>query len=291
MSMYSSSSPTMYSLPDDDVQFFKKNGYLIVPLSKHQLFDANTVYQWAYEIKGWPKVKGKWMAYDELNSEGERQIMKTEYFTPFHEGMSKLLREGGVPKILEQLSGYPMLLFKEKINYKAPKGFGFIAHMDAPSYDTVAKVEHLTVNIAVDPATMENGCLEVVPGSHKMEFIPDPIESKGATVPISNIDPEWCNRQTWVPAVLASGDMLIFGSHVAHRSGDNHSENSRAAIYATYSSILDGEDNFNQYYAQRRKMYPPEYEREEGKDYTDGYQFYAPSSYGELNIKVKNNGR
>jgi ectoine hydroxylase-related dioxygenase (phytanoyl-CoA dioxygenase family) len=32
----------------------------------------------------------------------------------------------------------------------------------------------------------------------------------------------------------AVGEFLVFGSHLAHRSGPNHSEFGRAAIYATY---------------------------------------------------------
>jgi ectoine hydroxylase-related dioxygenase (phytanoyl-CoA dioxygenase family) len=45
---------------------------------------------------------------------------------------------------------------------------GFDAHTDAPAYQHSGALKHLTINIAVDAATSENGCLEVVDGSHKM---------------------------------------------------------------------------------------------------------------------------
>jgi len=267
-----------YKFTDEELSFFKKNGFLILPLSKHKLFDPEVLYKWAYEIKNWPKEKGKWMAYDEINSEGERQMMKVEYFSHWHDGMSHLMREGDIPDLMSQLSGNEMCLFKEKINYKAPKGNGFSAHMDAPSYDDVAKVEHLTCNIAVDPANLENGCLEVVPGSQKMEFVPHPEEVKKHKVAVSNIDPKWEAEHEWVPAVLAPGDILFFGSHVAHRSGANNSNKSRAAVYATYCGTENnGRANYDAYYGKRRQLYPPEYEWEEGKDYTDGINLYAPA--------------
>lgn len=72
------------------------------------------------------------------------------------------------PAMLQRLSGSQMLLFKDKINYKAPNGNGFTAHLDAPAYNHICKVEHLTINIAIDDATPANGCVEVVVGSHKM---------------------------------------------------------------------------------------------------------------------------
>jgi ectoine hydroxylase-related dioxygenase (phytanoyl-CoA dioxygenase family) len=56
-----------------------------------------------------------------------------------------------------------MLLFKEKISYKLANGGSFHAHLDAPAYEHVGKIDHLTAILAVDKATMENGCLEVVP--------------------------------------------------------------------------------------------------------------------------------
>jgi len=62
-----------------------------------------------------------------------------------------------------------MVLFKHKISYKLPNGNGVQAHLDAPAYDHIGRVEHLTANIAADAATMERRCLEVVPGSHRMD--------------------------------------------------------------------------------------------------------------------------
>lgn len=48
-----------------------------------------------------------------------------------------------------------MLFFKDKVNYKLVYGNGFATHLDAPVYDHIGKIEHLTANIAVDAATLE----------------------------------------------------------------------------------------------------------------------------------------
>lgn len=167
-----------------------------------------------------------------------------------------------------------MLLFKDKINYKQPFGNGFGAHLDAPAYDHICKVEHLTANLAVDAATVENGCLQVVPGSHRMQV---DLAHGGA------ITEDWIARNDWVSVPLQPGDILFFGSHLAHRSAENRTPNSRAMIYATYSGKDDGEDLRTKYYADRRVEFPPDHERIPGKDYSAGwktYGFAAPFAKG-----------
>lgn len=145
-----------------------------------------------------------------------------------------------------------MLLFKDKINYKQPFGNGFQAHLDAPAYDHIGRIEHITANIAIDAATHENGCLEVVPGSHKMD-----VELKNG----GHISEAWEHSQTWVPVPLERGDMLIFGSHLAHRSAKNTTDKPRASLYATYHMRSDGEDLRQRYYEHRRANFPPDHGR------------------------------
>lgn len=169
-----------------------------------------------------------------------------------------------------------MLLFKDKINYKLAGGNGFGAHLDAPAYDHIGKIDYLTANLAVDDATIENGCLEVVPGSHRMDV---KFQYGG------HIDPEWEASHDWINVPLKSGDVLLFGSHLAHRSGPNRTDRSRSAVYATYHCVSDGTDLRDRYYVDRRENFPPAHEREVGKDYAAGwerYGFAAPFSKEDL---------
>ncbi|KAF5317590.1 hypothetical protein D9758_018463 [Tetrapyrgos nigripes] len=137
----------------------------------------------------------------------------------------------------------------------------------------LGNVKHLSILIAVAPATIENGCLEVIVGSHKM------------SVPIGTdvcIEQEWCDQQNWTPVPLNTGEMLIFGSYMAHRSGPNNSDQGRAAIYATYNALSDGE-----YYANRRKLWPPTADRVPGERYEEGARLYG---FGSPMLTVEENG-
>ncbi|RFU23911.1 hypothetical protein B7463_g12427, partial [Scytalidium lignicola] len=159
-----------------------------------------------------------------------------------------------------------MLLFKDKINYKGPNGNGFRAHTDAPAYDHIGKINHITANICVDESTKANGWLEVVPGSHNTEI---------ELVNGGPISPEWEKSHDWVPVPMQPGDILFFGSHLAHRSGPNRTNTFRTMIYATYHSTADGLDLREKYYQHRRIAFPPDHERKPEEDYEAGWKRYG----------------
>src|SRR5262249_531597 len=76
---------------------------------------------------------------------------------------SDFLNDARKIEILSQLMGEPAVLFKEKINFKLPGGKGFTPHQDAPAFTTFGQKYHITMMVSVDPSTIENGCLDIVP--------------------------------------------------------------------------------------------------------------------------------
>lgn len=269
----------MYTLTPAQLDAYHADGYLLVRAPDHGLFsDPHVLQHWSEEVRTWPieQSVGKWMPYFEDTPVG-KQIMRTEKFVDYHDGFRGILEGLNLRGIMKQLGGQvgvydqasssrqrfladaqPMQLFKDKINYKMPNGGGFAPHLDAPAYDHISKVEHITANIAIHPATPENGCLQVVPQSHRMKV----DFSHGG-----HIAAEWCDSHTWVPVPLAVGDILFFGSHLAHRSFANLSPFPRAMLYATYAAESDGPELREQYYSHRRVAFPPDY---------GGWRLYPP---------------
>jgi hypothetical protein len=271
----------MITLSESQISHYRTEGYLLLRAHEHDLVAPEELKHWTDEVASWPRTKGKWMPYDEINAAGETQLMRTEKFADYHTSFGKLLFGQGLAQILQQLAGGEMLLFKDKINYKSPKGNGFHAHLDAPAYDHICKIEHVTANFAIDAATTENGCLEVVPGSHKMDV---------ALAEGGRISDAWVREHEWVSVPLNPGDILFFGSHLAHKSGPNDTESRRASLYATFHGKADGNDLRERYYAHRRLAFPPDHEREENKDYEEGwktYGFAAPFSRQGIAMSTK----
>ncbi|KAG4266858.1 hypothetical protein FPRO04_13034 [Fusarium proliferatum] len=255
---------------DEQISFFKKNGYLIVRdlLQSEQVKDLQS---WAEEVRNWkPTEDSEFMPYEEVNDKGETVLCRTENFADCHNGFSNLLRSPKLLGLLNDLAEEPMLLFKEKINYKLAGSGGFAPHIDAVAYTHIKDVKHLTILLSVDPSNIRNGGLEVVDGSHEMD------------VPINKatncIERTWVDSQTWTPVELEAGELLIFTSYLAHRSGANKSSSDRKAIYATYNRACEG-DLRQGYYEHRKQEWPATHMRKAGKSYEAGaltYGFGSP---------------
>lgn len=94
-----------YTLSLQQVEAYKTQGYLLLTASEHNLVDPVELKAWTEEVKNWPKVRGKWMPYEEININGERQLMRTENFVDYQPGFSRLLHGEALRGILAQLSG------------------------------------------------------------------------------------------------------------------------------------------------------------------------------------------
>ncbi|KIW76255.1 hypothetical protein Z517_11001 [Fonsecaea pedrosoi CBS 271.37] len=255
-------------LSEEQVQSFRRNGYLVLGNVLSEV-ETGELQRWAQEVHDWTTdANSPWMPYEEINARGERVLCRTENYADSHAGLNSLLRGQKLLDLLKQLSGEEMLLFKEKINYKLAGSGGFAPHVDATAYTHIKDIKHLAILLAVDPLNMSNGGLEVVEGSHEMDV---PIG------PDHCIELGWVKQQEWTPVELKAGQVLVFGSYLAHRSGANHSNQDRKALYATYNCAREG-DLHDEYYAHRKATWPPAQLRKQGEEYKEGALRYGYGS-------------
>lgn len=95
----------MVTLSPSQIEEYRTQGYLVLRVHEHDLVNPKDLQGWTNEVANWPRVKGKWMPYDEINASGEKQLMRTEKFADYHEQFGKLLFGEGIADILKQLSG------------------------------------------------------------------------------------------------------------------------------------------------------------------------------------------
>lgn len=236
---------------------FEEDGYLhlehYLTHDQHQQLKTHTKI-----LEESPNTPGKWMKYYE--QENPTQLSRIEYYLDFFPHLNQLLNSPRLQYLIELLLGnQSSVLFKEKINFKYPGGGGFAPHQDEPAFAMFPHGFHITVCFPVDQMTPENGCLEIVPKSHQDGILPQN--------PDQTIADKWTEQHEWQPIPLQTGDILIFGSYLAHRSHPNHSNNERRAHYLTYNSKSKG-DHRLEYYQRKRNSIPPEYERDPNKTYT-----------------------
>jgi 2-aminoethylphosphonate dioxygenase len=121
--------------------------------------------------------------------------------------------------------------------------------------------------IAVDRATPESGCLEFVEEENKFLY----PNINGVLTP--EVVKKWELEKKWKPLPAESGDVVFFDSLAPHRSGPNKSDKPRRNYYLTYNVASEG-DLRHAYYIGKRTHFPPPFEREQGKDYTEGKKIY-----------------
>ena len=222
------------------VDHFRTHGWVLTDTLGAE--GAARVRSWVEEVASWPDDGGEWLHHRELTDHGPA-LCRTENFTPFHPDLHDLLRDGAMVQIAGALLGEPAVLYKEKINYKLPGGAGYAPHQDAPAYPFIAT--HVSCMVAVDDATEDNGCLEVVSGAHA-EILP--TDDGGC------IDPAVVAALDWVPVPVRAGQTLWFHSRTPHRSGPNLTSVPRRAIYPTYNARSEG-DLRDDYYREKLEQF------------------------------------
>jgi len=91
-----------------------------------------------------------------------------------------------------------------------------------------------SVYIAVDAATKENGCLQVIKKSHKMGRVNHVLSGDQAGADMERVK-EAKKRLEHIYVELEKGDAVFFHGNLLHRSDRNDSENPRWAMICCYN--------------------------------------------------------
>ena len=110
--------------------------------------------------------------------------------------------------------------------------------------------------VCVDAATIQNGCLQLAQRLNAT-LIGNEWE------PLTEAETEHIEFE---PYPTEPGDIIYFDSYVPHASEPNMTSRSRRLYFATYNRLSEG-DHLASYYADKRKNFPPDIEREQGKTY------------------------
>lgn len=89
--------------------------------------------------------------------------------------------------------------------------------------------------IAVDPATRENGCLQVIRGSHHCGRVDHTLAGDQAGADMERVN-EILKRYEHVHVEMEPGDTLFFHSNLLHRSDRNRSEQPRWSMICCYNA-------------------------------------------------------
>ena len=140
----------------------------------------------------------------------------------------------------ETLIGEPVYHFQSKLTAKDPFGGGaWEWHQDYGYwyYNGCLRPDMLSMMIALDRSDRDNGCLQVVRGSHKLGRIDHvQVSEKQNSADPARMD-HILARHDVVHCELDPGDVLIFHANTLHRSDQNLSPNRRWTLIICYNAV------------------------------------------------------
>jgi phytanoyl-CoA hydroxylase len=165
----------------------------------------------------------------ELDSTPGDDVRKVSGVAYGDELFQSLVMRPRIVEVMQQLMSENLKLFRADVLMK-PAGVGSAkgVHQDAP-YWPIEPMELWSCWMPFDPATQENGCMQVIPGSHRRGALPHVEVQDDYVVPEEHYDPE-----NLALAPMKPGSGLFFHSLLVHGTAPNTSASPRRAITMSY---------------------------------------------------------
>jgi phytanoyl-CoA hydroxylase len=189
------------ALAQDEIDFYRENGFLAVP----DLLDADELAVWraavddavAQREREHPELAEE----DEDGAEWDRAYYRKVFSQSVNlwqtsERVRGLMLDERLGKLAADLAGVDAVrIWHDQALVKQPYANYTAFHLDVP-YWSFRSADALSMWVALDDATLENGCLYYVPGSHKAEKYDNVGIGKDLGA-LFDVYPEWRD----VPAV------------------------------------------------------------------------------------------
>ena len=256
-------------LSDSQVQFFIENGYIAVPnlIESDEIEelreDTVRIARGGYPCEGVQPVSEN-LSDDQILA-NILCIHQPHFVSPV---MEKYVKHPELCGVLSQITAAHIPFWDGSVKcmqsmlFVKPSGFqGQSWHQDE-IYIPTRDRSLIGGWIAMDDATVENGCLWVIPGSHQMGYLysqkphGNPEEFDSADLESYGFD-----ETLEVPIEVKTGTVVFFNGYLLHRSRKNQGQTYRRVLVNHYCnawsllpwSIKDGERPAN---ADRRGVIP-----------------------------------
>ncbi len=165
---------------------------------------------------------GQW-AGETLNYRKIEQLEKDPLFLAYMQ--NPVFRE-----ITRQVYGDHVTIYRAMfMNKPAGRGTVLPYHQDGGTQWSLSRNPLITVWTALDDATIENGCVQVIPGSHRLGL----LSERGHTITPEQ-EAEHCRDEQSAYLEAPAGAAILLHNWLLHRSGVNQIDRPRRAFSACY---------------------------------------------------------
>lgn len=230
-------STAVIAPPSERKTFYEQNGYLIVPglLGPSEVEELREALgQVLAEAEGLETSNAKFALSAPGPVSGRRHVKRV--FNPIarHDAFRKLVSHPGVLDVVEELIGPDITLQQTKLNLKPPaEDARFEWHQDYPFFPHT-NFDLVAVMVFLDDTDEANGCLRVIPGSHKLGPLEHDFsagQAYGTEVKDKSV---FADESRWVSLVVPAGSIALHHSCTLHSSGANRSDRPRSSLIFEY---------------------------------------------------------
>lgn len=228
-------------LKEEDVEFFRENGYFLYRRGMGgDLIDAFNRH--IYDIRD-QRPMPEWAAVDEAKKYSLR------LFNPHkHDSFSRqIMKHDLVRGALAQFMGKEAVCVQSMYFYKEPGSPGQASHQDYYYIKNDPMTMIAAWTAMEDRIDEENGCLWVMPGTHKLGLLPHGAVKNLEEHEHWTEETEGVDTSKQIPVVMEKGDILFFSELLIHSSNKNRSTNRWRRSYVCHyiredSNVLHRED-------------------------------------------------
>jgi phytanoyl-CoA hydroxylase len=226
------------SITDDHIDLFNEQGYLAVKQAFTGAEVNEALVGLLHLLSGEaPDFNG--VMYEQAAAgvdvsalspeEKQDYVRKFMWFVNYDERLHAMAYHPKLLTILERIMHESPVLFQDMALLKPPRiGREKPWHQDHAYFELSLEAKVVGCWIALDEATTENGCMIIIPGSHR----------QGPVVHFKRRDWQICDtdvkNQGAVAVPLPPGGCLLFSSLIHHGTPTNHSTQRRRAVQYHY---------------------------------------------------------
>jgi ectoine hydroxylase-related dioxygenase (phytanoyl-CoA dioxygenase family) len=212
---------SLQALTQDQVDQFHTNGYLVLK-GFYPADEVQTLVDTFMAIHRNGPVEGYFSPKTAEEAKGDPLKMYPRIMHPhrFNDVARQYLLDHRLGPVLADLFGEEPLAAQSMLYFKPAGGRGQALHQDN-FYLKVDPGTCIAAWLALDHVDAENGCLEVVPGTHAMDLFCPEEADRSVSFTREYVPPPPGLAQ--VPVHMEPGDMLFFNGSLVHGSGPNTS--------------------------------------------------------------------
>jgi phytanoyl-CoA hydroxylase len=228
-----------------EIQFYQDNGYVIIDdfLSADELEIWRTAVTEAVANRADRKLADGRMR-DGNNEYYDRVFVQRINLWTDHDGMRQIMLDPRLGKLATQLAGVDGIrIWHDQALIKPAWGNPTAWHLDNP-YWSFSSRDAISIWVALDDVTKDNGCLYFIPGTHKSAT----YANVGIGQNISDLFtayPQWAQHEA-VAGEMKAGACSFHNGLLAHGAGANMTPRPRRAMTCAYmpdGSTFNGQQN------------------------------------------------